>query len=152
MVLFALGTLQAQNQLQYSSFDQLMNEVKSEKAHLVVLNFWATWCKPCVAELPDFELINKEFKEKKVEVILANLDFHSKTAEIVPAFIINKDVQSKVVHITDQDANDWIAKVDEKWTGSIPATIIFYKGEKKWFFEGQTDHETLKSIINKYIQ
>jgi thiol-disulfide isomerase/thioredoxin len=140
-----------QTTLQYSSFTDLQNNILKDRDHIIVLNFWATWCKPCVAELPDFEQINAEYNSKNVQVILANLDFHSKTEAIVPDFIIQKNLQSKIVHITDQDPNDWVGKVDDGWTGSIPVTVIYYKGEKKWFFEGQTDHETLKSIITKYI-
>jgi thiol-disulfide isomerase/thioredoxin len=150
--LFSLFTVGfTQSTLQYASFSNLQSEILKDQENIIVLNFWATWCKPCVAELPDFEKIYAEYNAKNVQVILANLDFHSKTESVVPEFMKNKNIQSRVVHITDQDPNDWVGKVDETWTGSIPATIIYYKGEKKWFFEGQTDYETLKSIIIKYI-
>jgi thiol-disulfide isomerase/thioredoxin len=142
----------SQSALQYSQFADLQSNILKDKEHIIVLNFWATWCKPCVAELPDFEKIQVELKANNVQVILANLDFHSKTEAVVPEFITRKNIQSNVVHITDQDPNDWVGKVDDTWSGSIPATVIYYKGEKKWFFEGQTDYETLKSIIYKYIQ
>jgi thiol-disulfide isomerase/thioredoxin len=147
--LFKVGF--TQSTLQYASFADLQTSILNDQEHIIVLNFWATWCKPCVAELPDFEKIYLEFNTKNVQVILANLDFHSKTEAVVPGFIAKKNIQSQVVHLTDQDPNDWVGKVDNGWTGSIPATIIYYKGEKKWFFEGQTDYEILKSIITKYI-
>jgi hypothetical protein len=70
----------------------------------------------------------------------------------VPQFIKKQKIQSRVVHITDQDANDYINRVDPTWSGSIPATAIYYQGKKVWFFEGQTDYETIKSILIKYIQ
>lgn len=141
-----------QSILQYSTYEDLRLNIAKNKEHIAILNFWATWCKPCVAELPEFEKIKKDFEKNKVEVILANLDFHSKTEPAVPDFIKKNNLQSKVVHITDQDANDWIDQVDSSWTGSIPVTAIYFKGEKIWFFEGPTDYETLKSIIIKYIQ
>jgi hypothetical protein len=56
------------------------------------------------------------------------------------------------LHITDKDPNDWINLVDITWSGTIPATAIYYKGEKVWFVEGQTDYENLKSIVTKYIK
>lgn len=153
LILFILSVqIQAQSTLQYSSFSDLQTSLLKDQEHIIVLNFWATWCKPCVAELPDFEKLNIDFKEKGVKVVLANLDFHSKTAEVVPAFMLDRKIQSNVVHITDQDPNDYINKADVTWSGAIPATVIYYKGEKVWFFEGQTDYETLKSIISKYIQ
>ncbi len=140
-----------QNQLQYQTFNQLYTDIINDKENITVLNFWATWCRPCVEELPDFEKTNAEFKSKQVKVILANLDFHSKVESLVPAFITSRSLQSSVVHITDQDPNDWINKVDETWTGAIPATVIYAKGKKVWFIEGQTNYEELKTIINKYI-
>src|SRR5688572_10632780 len=98
----------AQNQLKYSTYADLAAKIREDKAGITVLNFWATWCRPCVAELPDFEKLNADFKSKNVKVILANLDFHSKADSLVPAFMLNRNIQSEVVHITGQDANDWI--------------------------------------------
>ncbi len=152
--IFILSTGQLYNQstLQYSSLADLKAQILNDKEHITVLNFWATWCRPCVAELPEFEKVYADFKASKVNMILANLDFHSKADSLVPAFIQKHHLQSQVVHITDQDPNEWIDQVDISWTGSIPVTAIYYKGEKVWFFEGSTDYETLKSIIIKYIQ
>ncbi len=152
IMLLSFGNMHGQSTLQYSSFSDLYTKILADKEHITVLNFWATWCKPCVAELPDFEKINEGLNKKGVQVILANLDFHSKVEATVPPFLIKQNINSQVVHLTDQDANDYINKVDTKWSGSIPATAIYFKGEKVWFFEGQTDHETLRSIIIKYIQ
>ncbi len=151
-ILFILSIhVQAQSTLTYSSFTDLQTTLLNDKENVIVLNFWATWCKPCVAELPDFEKINADFKDKGVKVVLANLDFHSQTPTVVPEFILKRNIQSSVVHITDQDPNDYINKADVSWSGAIPATVIYFKAEKIWFFEGQIDYETLKSIISKYI-
>jgi thiol-disulfide isomerase/thioredoxin len=144
--------VQSQAPLEYASFNQLETEILKDQEHLVVLNFWATWCKSCVAELPEFEKIYTDLGAKGVRVILANLDLHSKVEPVVPAFIQKQQIQSRVVHIADQDANEYINRVDPAWSGALPATIIYYQGKKVWFFEGQTDFETIKSIIIKYIQ
>ena len=79
-----------QTTMQNSSFAELRNKISEDKEHITVLNFWATWCRPCVAELPDFEKINADFKKNKVNVILANIDFNSQTESLVPAFIKKK--------------------------------------------------------------
>lgn len=152
VLLFGLASAYSQSTLTYSAFNDLQSTLLNDKEHIVVLNFWATWCKPCVAELPDIEKIHTDFKNQGVRVVLANLDFHSQTPTTVPEFIKNRNLQSEVVHITDQDPNDFINKVDISWSGAIPATVIYYKGEKIWFLEGETNYETLKSIIYKHIQ
>lgn len=152
ILFYSCVLLNGQTGLPHSSFADLRIQISKDTEYITVLNFWATWCRPCVSELPDFEKINTEFKQNKVKVILANIDFNSKADSLVPAFIKKNNIQSQVVHITDQDANDWINSLWYDWTGSIPVTAIYYKGEKIWFFEGITDYETLKSIITKYIQ
>lgn len=155
-VLFFCGFISfkghSQNTLQYSSFIHLNDVILKNKQDITVLNFWATWCKPCVAELPDFEKINTDFEKKNVKVILANLDFHSQADTLVSKFIKKNNLKSQVIHITDIDPNDWINKIDSSWTGSIPVTAIYYKGEKVWFIEGPTDYEQLNLLITKYLK
>ena len=76
--------------IQSMSFDQLQKKVLSTKDSIVVLNFWATWCKPCVEELPEFEKINSNYKSNKVKVILVNLDFNSKIKSDAEPFVKRK--------------------------------------------------------------
>ena len=141
----------AQNGLEYMPFDSLYNGIQKNK-EILILNFWATWCKPCVMELPEFEKIHTDFNTKGVKVVLANMDLHSKTESTVPPFMIKNNIQSHVVHITNTDPNDFINTIDPAWSGALPATAIYYQGKKVWFHEGETSYEELKSILIKYIQ
>lgn len=142
----------AQSPVRKLSFAELKAEVLHEPNAVVILNFWATWCKPCVEELPDFEKITANYPIEKVKVILANLDFHTQVDAIVPAFIQKRQLQSTVVHITDTDPDTWINAADDRWSGAIPATLVFYKGRKIDFHEGKTDYHTLDSIITNTLQ
>lgn len=130
------------------SYAQLENRIAKEKGTLVV-NFWATWCKPCVAELPVFERIESEFKDKNVSVLLVNLDFNSKVESLVIPFLKKKNLKSEVIHITDTDPNSWINKVDESWSGAIPATVMFRNGKKYFFKEGEITYEELREVVAK---
>jgi len=115
-----------------------------------VINFWATWCKPCIEELPYFEELNKNYEDSNVTVVLVSLDFPKHIEKQVIPFIKKNNLQSKVLLLDDPDANTWIPKVSEEWTGAIPATIII-KGEKQQFYEKSftyTELETeLKTIL-----
>jgi thiol-disulfide isomerase/thioredoxin len=142
----------AQSTLSFSTYADLEKQIIADSNSVTVLNFWATWCKPCVEELPDFEKLYADYRPKNVKVILANLDFHSRTETLVVPFIQKNALKSFVVHITDADPNEWIDTSSPEWSGAIPATIIFYKGKKVWFHGEKTDYETLKSIILKYIE
>ena len=132
----------------FNGLEKLLNQ-KDDKIY--VINFWATWCAPCVKELPHFEKLNKEYSEKNVEVILVSLDFpHVYDSKLKP-FIKDKNLKSKVVALDDADMNTWIPKVDETWSGSIPATII-YKNDERKFFEKSFTFEELESEIKQFLK
>lgn len=116
-----------------------------------IVNFWATWCSPCVKELPHFERLQHEYSNQKVKVILVNLDFPSHYETRLIPFLKEKDIQSEVIVLDDPDANRWINEVDPSWSGSIPATVIYKKSNRK-FFEKELSYEeleeTVKTIMN----
>lgn len=114
-----------------------------------VVNFWATWCVPCVEELPYFEQLNAEYKDKKVKVILVSLDMSKQVERRLIPFIRNKKIQSKVVLLSDPDANAWIEKVDKSWSGAIPATVIYKKQNRK-FYERSFTYEALEKEVNQF--
>lgn len=111
-----------------------------------VLNFWATWCKPCVSELPYFELLNSRYKSKNVEVILVSLDLPTQVKSKLIPFINRQKIMNDVVLLDDPDSNKWISKVDKSWSGSIPATIIYNRKKVKFFERSFTYNELEKEI------
>ncbi|NQY07468.1 MAG: TlpA family protein disulfide reductase [Flavobacteriaceae bacterium] len=121
---------------------------KDDKVH--VINFWATWCKPCVEELPYFEKLNAEYKDRDVELILVSLDLPKQINKGLKNFIEKKDIQSEVIHLNDPDQNTWIPKVDPHWDGAIPATVI-YKGDKKMFYAKSFTYEESEKAVKKYL-
>ncbi|MEW7292570.1 TlpA family protein disulfide reductase [Aquimarina sp. 2304DJ70-9] len=115
-----------------------------------IINFWATWCKPCVAELPYFELINSRYPDTEVEVILVSLDLPGHVeAKLIP-FIKKQKIESKVILLDDPDANSWIPMVSKDWSGSIPATII-YKGNTSEFYERSFTYNELEKELKKML-
>jgi thiol-disulfide isomerase/thioredoxin len=118
---------------------------------LYLVNFWASWCTPCVDELPAFERIGKEYSEDKVKVLLVSLDFPKQIESRLMPFIEKNDIDSEVLVLNDPDANKWIDKVDPEWTGSIPATLIYSRSDRI-FHEGIYTYEELKQIIEENLQ
>ena len=128
-------------------FKELQKESLNSGDSLMVYNFWATWCKPCIEELPYFEKANTKFSDQHVKVILVNLDFNSKVNDVTIPFIKQKNIMSKGYHLTDSDPNEWINKIDPSWSGAIPATVMYQNGEKVYFKEGQvTEQELFQEI------
>ncbi|MDO5980016.1 TlpA disulfide reductase family protein [Flavivirga spongiicola] len=131
----------------YNGFEKFLNK-KDDKIY--VINFWATWCAPCVKELPYFEKLNSQYNDKNVEVILVSLDFpHLYESKLKP-FIKKRKLKSKVIALDDVDMNSWIPKVNKDWSGSIPATII-YKNDDNKFFEQSFTYEALETEVKHFL-
>jgi thiol-disulfide isomerase/thioredoxin len=115
---------------------------------IYVVNFWATWCAPCVAELPYFEQIDSAFAEKKVKVILVSTDFKKDINTRLIPFIEKKKLHSEVNFLDELYDNEWIPKMDSSWQGNIPATKIYNaKTKKSVFLPRETSYAELDSLI-----
>lgn len=128
------------------NFDGLSPIFNQKDTTTYVINFWATWCLPCVKELPYFEKLNEVYKDKNVKLILVSLDFPKKIETQLLPFLERKKVSSTVYVLDDPNANTWIEKVNEEWSGAIPATII-YKGDNQKFFEQSFTYEELEKEL-----
>ncbi len=131
----------------FSSLEPLL-EINDGKTR--VINFWATWCKPCVAELPYFELIDSRYPDDEVEVILVSLDLPQHVETKLIPFVKKQKIRSKVILLDDPDANNWIPKVSKNWSGAIPATII-YKGSTSKFYERSFTYNELEAELKKML-
>lgn len=131
-------------------FNGLEAYLKPQGDTIYVVNFWATWCTPCVEELPHFEKLNADFKDKKVKVILVSLDMSKQVLTRLIPFIEKNKIKSDVVLLNDVDADAWINKVDSNWSGALPATLI-YNAQKRKFFEQSFTYETLLTQLNTFL-
>ena len=132
-------------------FDGLYSKIDLSVDKTYVINFWATWCAPCVKELPHFEDINKEFKDKNTEVILVSLDFPSQIESKLKPYIKRNKIKSKVILLDDSKMNTWVPKVSEQWDGGIPATLIV-NSSNYTFYPKPFKKEELFIEINKVLK
>lgn len=116
-----------------------------------VINFWATWCKPCVEEIPGFVRLMKESQPNTLEMIFVSLDMKSYIKSSVIPFIKGKGMDSHVLVLSDPNSNDWIDRIDPGWSGAIPSTLIYRNGHRT-FYEGSLTYEELKSRIEAIYQ
>ena len=130
---------------------QLQATAKKTNDTLYVLNFWATWCKPCVNEMPYFEKSAQQFKDRKVKVVFVSLN-SAKELQQVEGFISAKKVSEVVLLLSSGNPNVWIDQVDSSWSGAIPATAMYKGGKKVFFREGEFTQAQLDSIIQTKIK
>lgn len=131
----------------YDGLEPLINK-SDDKVHVV--NFWATWCAPCIKELPYFEKINEDYKNQNLNVLLVSLDFPRQYESKLKPFIKAKNLKSQVVCLDDTDQNRWIPAIDSSWSGALPATII-YRGNKRKFYEKSFTQEELEKEVKQFL-
>lgn len=129
----------------FNDFEPLLHKKDDT---LRIINFWATWCKPCVKELPAFTRAAQEFSDKKVKVIFVSLDFPEQMEQKLIPFVAERKLDN-VILLDDPKSNTWIPKVDESWSGAIPATLIYKNGQRN-FYESGFDYSSLKEAISDY--
>jgi len=115
-----------------------------------VVNFWATWCSPCVREIGYFEELHRDYSSSPLQVYLISLDFPNQLERRVIPFIREREITAPVYLVTDLQYNEWIDRVDPSWSGAIPATLIYNRGQRI-FLEKELTREELYEIINQIL-
>ena len=132
------------------TFNQLLSSLDLSNNQTYVVNFWATWCSPCIKEIPHFEYVNKKFDSNLVKVVLVSLDLPNHfNSKLVP-FVKKNNIKSDVIHLTDINVNEWMPKISNEWNGGIPATLIMNNNFQKFYpkpFEKDELIDEIEEII-----
>ena len=127
---------------------QLLSIIKTQDDTVRLFNFWATWCKPCVLELPYFEKMNTSKKKEKFRLYLVSLDFRKDYQKKLIPFIKKRKMESSVLLFDGGNPNDWIDKINPEWSGAIPASLIAYKGQSCFEENSFENYTALTNFIN----
>lgn len=126
----------------FEEFEGLMNQSSNK---IRVYNFWATWCAPCVKEMPYFEKTASE--DDELELYFISMD-DGRKPERVTSFMEKRKITYPVYLLNDVDYNKWIDKVSPEWSGAIPATLFIKPNGEKYFHEGEVTEEELKELVS----
>ena len=119
----------------------------------LLVNVWATWCGPCLEELPYFQKEVKEHNKDSVQLLLVSLDFKEAFPKGIKKFVAKKKIAAPVVWLDETDADYFCPKIDAQWSGAIPATLfINNKTGYRKFIEGKISHEELKKEIMAMLE
>jgi len=137
--------------LEVIKFERLNQMIEHRKDEVQIFNFWATWCKPCIEELPQFESITQQYSEGRVKVYLISLDFIDQIETKLKPFLQKRQIKSQVKLLDETDFNSFIDKIDPRWSGAIPATLIITRSGDKEFYEKQFKEGELEKVVSQFV-
>lgn len=117
-----------------------------------IINFWATFCKPCIAELPHFQAVADQYKKEGVTLLLVSLDLKEAYPKTIATFIRKRKITAPVYFLAESNADLFIPAVDSTWSGSIPASLFINptKGYRK-FVEEELSRKALEAEVRKML-
>lgn len=126
--------------------------VSGYKGKVLLVDFWATWCVPCRAELPQIVKLQAKLKAKGLEVITVSAD-EPETAQAAAKFLKDTGAAGLPAYIKrPKDDDKFIGSVDPKWQGALPALILYDKtGKRAQSFFGETPIATIEAAIQKLL-
>ena len=132
------------------SFNDLNQIINNHDGKTKVINFWATWCKPCTEELPSFVKAQADPAYKKTDFIFVSVDFQSQNEKVKEKV---KELAMKGVLVQlNENGGDWIGKMDENWSGAIPYTILILPdGKRVYHYDWFENYDELKTFLDKNI-
>ena len=143
VVLFFINNTKAQS-IQIVKFDGLKNIIFNKSDTTYVINFFASWCKPCLEEIPTFIQFIDSTKNTKTKVLFVSVDLKNELNKSLIA-VVKKYSLPPIYLLDESNGNNWISDIDKNWSGAIPATLIVKKGRKKHFI---TSTITYQNLIN----
>lgn len=153
LLFVAVQAQNKQNELKIVNFEELNSLVLQNGNTLYVVNFWATWCKPCIEELPGFMEVNrKNQNNENFKMILVSLDHPRLLKTKVKGFVERQKIDTDVYILDTKDSpEDWMSRIDPEWIGAIPSTIFYKNGKKILFKQFQISQFELEDLIDEFL-
>jgi thiol-disulfide isomerase/thioredoxin len=128
-----------------------LEKIVSESRGPLIVNFWATFCKPCMEEIPHFQEMQSKYEKDGLQILFVSLDLQDDYPKKVNAFIKKRKMSSYFLDETNADY--FCPRVDEKWSGVIPATL-FVNNSKNYrkFVEEQIAEDVLEKEILQLLE
>lgn len=143
----------SQNNIPKWKITDVEKYMNSGKDEVLVINFWATFCKPCVTEIPSFIETTSRYKDQGVKLLLVSLDLPSFYPKKIADFAKKQHWNANIVWLDETNADYFCPKIDAKWSGSIPATLIINpKTGYRKFFEEEMEKEQFEAAVKEAVK
>jgi len=147
VILFCATAFSAFGQGKVVGLSELEKVMSDPSKDIKVINFWATWCGPCIKELPFFEKLSNERKD--IAVTLVSVDYVTEVNESkINKFIARKKLTAPVLIL--DEPNKYVEAIEPGWSGAIPATIVINtKTGKRKFVEKELQEGDLEKLLDE---
>lgn len=153
ILLFCLLSLMSQSQtIPKWKIQDVVNYYTKNNDTTYVVNFWSTYCQPCIEEMPYLQSISKKYAINRVKLVFVSLDTKSFYPKKLKAFLKKKKITTSIIWLNETNADIFCPAVDKKWSGAIPATIIVHnkKGYKQ-FYEQQFTPQQFETALKQAL-
>ncbi len=145
------GCSKPKERVEVVQIEGLKNLIAEDGHEVHIINFWATWCKPCVKEMPQFIALAEQYPE--VSLSLVSLDFIDNLESKVIPYLDKNEITERVLLMEEVDYNLWIDMVDSTWSGAIPATLIIEPSTgRRIFLEKEFENDELEKDYLKFTK
>ncbi len=129
-----------------------LESVIAHSDHPLIINFWATFCVPCVKEIPYFQSTVARYKDQQVELVLVSLDLPDYYPARIAGFAKSRGFTSRIVWLDETNADYFCPRVDARWTGGIPCSLfVDNKTHYRRFFDRQLTEPQVELEIKKML-
>jgi len=151
-VFFAVGFNSYSQRIAKLKITDVEKYLSVNNGDILVINFWATFCKPCVAEIPSFIRTVDKYKGSQVKLLLVSLDLPSYYPAKIASFVKKNNFNTNIAWLEETNADYFCPKIDSSWSGSIPATLIVNtKTGYRKFFEGEMKDAEFEAMLKEVI-
>lgn len=147
--LLLLSQIAWSQQIRVVRFGELEKVLRRNPDTLYVVNFWATWCAPCIRELPYFERLLARGSSEKMQVLLVSLDDKTDLNRKVKPFIQKRQLKSRLFLLDEPDLETWVDRLAPEWSGALPMTILL-RGTKRKFIGKAVEEAELQSLVQQF--
>jgi len=131
--------------------EEAMRAVEEGEGTVTIVNFWATWCVPCVEEFPSFMRLDRELDDRGVDVMFISTDFPDQKTKVVD-FLAKQGVTGTSYLKASGNTTEFVNNFSPEWTGAVPATFVYgSEGTLLAFWEGKVSYEELKQRTTKHL-
>ena len=134
------------------TLQEVQKALEKNKGKVSIVNLWATWCPPCVAEIPHLSEFYREMDPEKVAFTAISLDDPQSAEKVVPLFQQKKKVPFDILVLKEPDIDALGKLLNKQLSGSIPNTLVYNsQGKLVKFWEGGISKSDLEGVVKPLL-